>query len=81
MARKRDTRKIAEKIIGRILDEGLAESTWRWEHPDAFFALNVYREDLIQDAVRILDRDLISYRKKLIQNAVKILDEELNNDS
>ena len=47
---------VAKKIVKRILDEGLANSTFRDKHPDAYLELIEYRVDLEADVVAILNR-------------------------
>lgn len=37
---------IAQSIISRILDKGLADSTWREQFPEAYDGLIEYRQDL-----------------------------------
>lgn len=44
---EREEKKVAEKIVEEILDEGLADSTWRDMFPEAYVDLrDSYREDL-----------------------------------
>ena len=58
---------VAKKIVERILDEGLANSTFRDNHPDAYLELTKYRVDLEADVVAILNR----FRKRLAVKRVK----------
>ena len=49
-------RAAAEKIVARILDQGLGKSTWRDNHPAAYDDLLNYRADMIADVETILQR-------------------------
>lgn len=49
--------KVAERVITEILDKGLADSTWRTEHPEAYDNLvKYYRPDLEGSVERVLKR-------------------------
>lgn len=48
---------IAQAVIDEILDEGLADSTWREQFPEAYKDLLDYRADLEGSVVEVLDRN------------------------
>ncbi len=47
---------LATVIVNRILDHGLAGSTWRAQHPEAFEDLLSYREDITLDVYHHIRR-------------------------
>lgn len=51
-----DHAKVAKKAVERILDTGLAESTFREKHPKAYKELLHYRADLEADIVKVVKR-------------------------
>ena len=46
---------IAEEVVKEILDEGLADSTFRECHPEAYKDLLEYRADLEGSVVAVLE--------------------------
>ena len=48
---------VAKNIVTEILDRGLADSTFRDKHPDAYDELLEYRADLEASAIKILKRN------------------------
>lgn len=46
---------LAEKIVYRILDKGLAMSTWRNNNEAAYEELLKYRADMVKDVEKILE--------------------------
>jgi hypothetical protein len=49
--------KVAIRVIKEILDAGLAESTWRDDHPKAYDDLvKYYRPDLEGSVEKVLNR-------------------------
>ena len=46
----------AEKVVRAIIDEGLGDSSWKDEFPEAFAALSDYREDITDHVRRVLKR-------------------------
>lgn len=47
-------REVATKSIARILDQGLAKSTWKDNNEQAYNDLLAYREDMIEDVLAVL---------------------------
>ncbi len=47
---------LPEKVVGEILDKGLADSTWQEEYPAAYTELLTYRKDF-EESVRISIKD------------------------
>lgn len=47
-----------QKIVYRILDVGLADSTWRELHPQAYEDLLEYRVDMEDDVFKTLTGEL-----------------------
>ncbi len=46
--------RLATKIVDRILDEGLAASTWRDANPHAYDTLLDYRKDMERSAAKVI---------------------------
>jgi len=48
---------LAAKIVNRLLNEGLARSTWRDTHPEAYNELVEHRPEMIRDVLKFLDNE------------------------
>lgn len=45
---------IATNVVSRILDVGLAKSSWRDHHEEAYIELLRYRGDLVDDVTKVI---------------------------
>jgi cellobiose-specific phosphotransferase system component IIA len=54
---------VAACVVNSILDSGLAKSTWRDAHAEAYDDLLKYREDMIVDAEKTLKKASRAQRK------------------
>lgn len=55
---KAKANRLAKAVVNKILDKGLANSTWRSNNGFAYNALLQYREDMIADAEQVLLRSI-----------------------
>lgn len=58
---------VAKRVITRILDKGLANSTWREEHPEAYEDLRGYRPDLEEAVKIVVEQELRREARKLLR--------------
>lgn len=47
---------VATAVVNRLLDKGLAESTWKDNHQAAYAELLKYRVDMTIDVTKVLKR-------------------------
>lgn len=47
---------VAGAVVNMLLHNGLAQSTWRETHPDAYMDLLTYKADMVADAAKLLQR-------------------------
>lgn len=47
---------IAHAVVHRLLDHGLAKSTWKELYPEAWAELRLYADDMVKDVEGVLKR-------------------------
>lgn len=51
-----NTKRLAKRIVIRLLDIGLYKSSWREKHPIAYGDLLDYREDMEISIIKVLNK-------------------------
>jgi hypothetical protein len=55
---------LSEAIVNKLLDDGLANSTFRDLHPEAYKILLTYREDMVTDVTKVVTN---AFNGKVVQ--------------